>query len=85
MMKRVLRSPQFSQALHTLTMALRDGGLPGIAQALSITPENGGYLQGSGMPLGGDQAVRAFIEGVRRSITGSDKSSRETLSDSSDS
>ncbi|KAG6002625.1 hypothetical protein E4U21_002931 [Claviceps maximensis] len=66
LLKKVLRSPQFHQALGTLTMALRDGGLPGVADALGVRVENGGYIVGSQMPLGGGQAVKAFVEGVKR-------------------
>ncbi|KAG5928499.1 hypothetical protein E4U42_000571 [Claviceps africana] len=73
LLKKVLRSPQFNQALGTLTMALRDGGLPGVADALGVKVENGGYLVGSQMPLGGGQAVRAFVEGVRKTAKDSDK------------
>lgn len=49
-------------------MALRDGGLPGVADALGIRVENGGYMQGSGMPLGGGQAVKVFVDGVRKTV-----------------
>ncbi|KAG6014792.1 hypothetical protein E4U43_006119 [Claviceps pusilla] len=66
LLKKVLRSPQFHQALGTLTMALRDGGLPGVADALGVRVENGGYMVGSQMPLGGGQAVKAFIDGVKQ-------------------
>ncbi|EJP69605.1 adhesion regulating molecule [Beauveria bassiana ARSEF 2860] len=64
---RVLRSPQFHQALGTLTMALRDGGLPTIAEALGVNLENGGYIQQGGMPLGGGYAVKAFVDGIVKS------------------
>ncbi|CAI6095608.1 unnamed protein product [Clonostachys chloroleuca] len=68
LLKKVLRSPQFHQALGTLTQALRDGGLPSIADALGINVENGGYLSSGGMPLGGGQAVEAFVEGVKKTV-----------------
>ncbi|TWU77829.1 hypothetical protein ED733_002159 [Metarhizium rileyi] len=68
LLKKVLRSPQLNQALGILTTALRDGGLPGVADALGIRVQNGGYMHGSGMPLGGDQAVRAFVEGVKTTV-----------------
>ncbi|XWW92594.1 hypothetical protein V2A60_000519 [Cordyceps javanica] len=64
---RVLRSPQFHQALGALTMALRDGGLPTIADALGVNIENGGYIQQGGMPLGGGLAVKAFVDGIIKS------------------
>ncbi|KAI0383836.1 proteasome complex subunit Rpn13 ubiquitin receptor-domain-containing protein [Hypomontagnella monticulosa] len=68
LLEKVLRSPQFHQSLSSLTMAIRDGGLPSIADALSIKVENGGYLRGSQMPLGGGDAVEAFVEGVKKSV-----------------
>lgn len=64
---RVLRSPQFHQALGALTSALRDGGLPSIADALGVSVENGGYIQQGGMSLGGGQAVKAFVDGIAKS------------------
>ncbi|KAI1437547.1 proteasome complex subunit Rpn13 ubiquitin receptor-domain-containing protein [Xylaria sp. CBS 124048] len=64
----VLRSPQFHQSLASLTMALRDGGLPTVSEALSIKVENGGYMRGSQMPLGGGEAVEAFVEGVKKKV-----------------
>lgn len=69
LLKKVLRSPQFHQALGVLTMALRDGGLPSVADALSVKVENGGYFQGSGMPMGGGQAIKAFVDGITKSVT----------------
>lgn len=68
LLKKVVRSPQFSQALGTLTMALRDGGLPTVADALGIRVENGGYFQDGSVPLGGGQAVKAFVDGVKKTI-----------------
>ena len=67
-LERVLRSPQFHQALTSLTMALRDGGLPTVAEALRVPVANGGYIPGAGMPLGGGFAVEAFVEGVRKKV-----------------
>lgn len=68
LLNKVLRSPQFHQALASLTMALRDGGLPGVADALGVKVENGGYLGNGGMPMGGGQAVKAFVEGVKKTV-----------------
>jgi len=68
-LRRVLRSPQFSQSLSSLTIALRDGGLPSISEALNIPVRNGGYLRHGGVPLGGGEAVEVFLEGVRDSVT----------------
>ena len=67
-LKRVLRSPQFSQSLATLTIALRDGGLPSISEALNVPVKNGGFLRRGGVPLGGGDAVEAFVEGVQEQI-----------------
>lgn len=68
LLEKVLRSPQFHQSLASLTMALRDGGLPSIAEALGVKVENGGYMRGGSMPLGGGEAVEAFVEGVKKSV-----------------
>ncbi|KAL2180280.1 proteasome complex subunit Rpn13 ubiquitin receptor-domain-containing protein [Thermothelomyces heterothallicus CBS 202.75] len=68
LLKRVLRSPQFSQSLASLTMALRDGGLPSISEALGIAVENGGLVRGGTVPLGGGDAVEAFVEGVKKTV-----------------
>lgn len=65
MLRKVLRSPQFMQSLGSLTGALRDGGLPTISEALGIPTRNGGYVRGSGVPLGGGDAVEAFLDGVK--------------------
>ncbi|KAI5466381.1 proteasome complex subunit Rpn13 ubiquitin receptor-domain-containing protein [Mariannaea sp. PMI_226] len=73
LLRKVLRSPQFSQALGSLTMALRDGGLPGIADALGVKVAHGGYIPGGGMPLGGGQAVEAFVEGVKKTVKEEDE------------
>jgi 26S proteasome regulatory subunit N13 len=67
-LKTVLRSPQFHQSLTSLTLALRDGGLPSVSEALGVKVENGGRLKGSAVPLGGGEAVEAFVEGVKRSV-----------------
>jgi len=67
-LKRVLRSPQFHQSLGSLTVALRDGGLPSIADALGIKLQNGGLVRGGSVPLGGGEAVEAFVEGVKKSV-----------------
>ena len=68
LLEKVLRSPQFHQSLSSLTMALRDGGLPSISEALGVKVENGGYMRGGSMPLGGGDAVEAFVEGVKKSV-----------------
>jgi 26S proteasome regulatory subunit N13 len=67
-LRRVLRSPQFTQSLGSLTVALRDGGLPSISEALKIPVENGGFMRRGGVPLGGGDAVEAFLEGIRRQV-----------------
>ena len=67
-LRRILRSPQFSQSLSSLTGALRDGGLPTISEALKIPVKNGGYINRGGVPLGGGDAVEAFLNGVKDSV-----------------
>lgn len=68
LLEKVLRSPQFHQSLASLTMAIRDGGLPSISEALGVKVENGGCVQGGSVPLGGGEAVEAFVEGVKKSV-----------------
>ena len=68
LLKQVLRSPQFHQSLGSLTMALRDGGLPSIADALEVKVQNGGLVRGGSVPLGGGDAVEAFVEGVKKFV-----------------
>lgn len=68
LLKRVLRSPQFHQSLGSLTMAIRDGGLPSIAEALGVKLEHGGLVRGGSVPLGGGEALEAFIEGVKKTV-----------------
>lgn len=68
LLKKVLRSPQFTQSLASLTVALRDGGLPTIAEALGISVENGGLVRGGSVPLGGGDAVEAFVDGVKKTV-----------------
>lgn len=75
-LRRVLRSPQFAQNLSSLTIALRDGGLPSISDALNIPVRNGGYMRRGGMPLGGREAVEAFVEGVKDAAQKGDEHSR---------
>ncbi|KAM5445494.1 hypothetical protein MaudCBS49596_007478 [Microsporum audouinii] len=72
-LRKVLRSPQFAQSLGSLTMAIRDGGLPSISDALKIPVQNGGFMRRGGVPLGGGEAVKAFVEGVRQQVEGSQK------------
>ncbi|KAJ5135683.1 26S proteasome complex ubiquitin receptor subunit Rpn13 [Penicillium bovifimosum] len=67
-LRKVLRSPQFMQSLASLTVALRDGGLPSISEALQIPVANGGFMRRGGVPLGGGDAVDAFLDGVRRHV-----------------
>lgn len=68
LLKKVLRSPQFTQSLASLTIALRDGGLPNISTALGVQVENGGMVRGGTVPLGGGDAVEAFVEGVKKTV-----------------
>ncbi|SPQ18088.1 20660899-b1ea-4bb9-983b-2ce9e60d68e9 [Thermothielavioides terrestris] len=68
LLKKVLRSPQFTQSLASLTVALRDGGLPSIAEALRIPVRGGGLIPGGSVPLGGGEAVEAFVEGMKLKV-----------------
>ncbi|RMZ82563.1 hypothetical protein DV738_g1470, partial [Chaetothyriales sp. CBS 135597] len=68
-LRRVLRSPQFVQSLASLTIALRDGGLPTVSGALGIPVKNNGYMRRGGVPLGGGEAVEAFVDGVKEMDT----------------
>lgn len=72
-LRKVLRSPQFSQSLGSLTTALRDGGVPSISEALTIPVENGGFIRRGGVPLGGGEAVEAFLKGVKASVQKKDE------------
>ncbi|KAK5159968.1 hypothetical protein LTS14_002074 [Recurvomyces mirabilis] len=67
-LKKALRSPQFTQSLGSLTVALRDGGLPMIGEALGLKVRNGGVIRGGSLPVGGGEAVEAFVEGVRATV-----------------
>ncbi|KAJ5767208.1 uncharacterized protein N7511_004824 [Penicillium nucicola] len=71
-LRKVLRSPQFTQSLASLTVALRDGGLPSISEALQIPVANGGFMRRGGVPLGGGDAVDAFLDGVRQHVKDKD-------------
>lgn len=68
LLKKVLRSPQFHQSLDSLSLALREGGLPSIAEALGIEVENGGVVRGGAVPLGGGEAVEAFVNGFKKKV-----------------
>lgn len=72
LLKKVLRSPQFHQSLDSLSLALREGGLPSIAEALGIEVENGGVVRGGAVPLGGGEAVEAFVNGFKKKVQGSE-------------
>lgn len=76
-LRRVLRSPQFSQSLSSLTVALRDGGLPSISEALNISVQNGGFVHRGGVPLGGGDAVEAFINGVKQHVSKTNPQARQ--------
>lgn len=70
---KVLRSPQFTQSLGSLTTALRDGGLPTISDALKIKVENGGFIRHGSVPLGGGEAVEAFLKGIKTTVEAEQK------------
>ncbi|KAI5209820.1 hypothetical protein AUEXF2481DRAFT_5804 [Aureobasidium subglaciale EXF-2481] len=68
LLQRVLRSPQLNQSLGSLTFALRDGGLPMVSEALGVKVQNGGMVKHGSVPLGGGEAVEAFVEGVKKGV-----------------
>ncbi|KAK8191316.1 proteasome complex subunit Rpn13 ubiquitin receptor-domain-containing protein [Phyllosticta capitalensis] len=72
-LKRVLHSPQLQQSLQSLTVALRDGGLPSVSEALRIKVDNGGFVRRGGVPLGGGDAVEAFLKGVKTTVEEEEK------------
>ena len=73
-LRKTLRSPQFSQSLGSLTQALRDGGLPSISDALKIPVANGGFIKpGSGVPMDGGDAMEAFVKGVKTKVESKEK------------
>jgi hypothetical protein len=39
-----------------------------VSSALKIDVQNGGFMRGGGMPLGGGEAVKAFVEGVKKTV-----------------
>ncbi|MCJ1360442.1 MAG: adhesion regulating molecule 1 [Icmadophila ericetorum] len=67
-LRKTLHSPQFSQSLSSLTMALRLGGLPSISEALQIKVKNGGFVGRAGVPMGQGDAVEAFVEGTKTAV-----------------
>lgn len=70
---RVLRSPQLHQSLGSLTQAIRDGGLPLVSQSLGLKVANGGNVRGGNVPMGGGEAVEAFVEGVKKTVEEEEK------------
>jgi 26S proteasome regulatory subunit N13 len=83
LLERVFRSPQLHQSLGSLTMAIRDGGLPMVAESLGVKVENGGLIKGGQMPLGEGQAVEAFLEGVKKTVKEEDENNGEESMDTS--
>ena len=79
LLKKVLRSPQFAQSLGSLTAALRDGGVPGISEALKVPVENGGFNKDSGLPLGGGEAIEAFLKGIKAYMEKRDDDEEERM------
>ena len=67
-LNKVLRSPQFSQSLSSLTDAISDGGLPTISEALKVPMEHGGYNPGGAVPLEGANAIDSFLKGMKKKV-----------------
>jgi 26S proteasome regulatory subunit N13 len=78
-LRRVIRSPQFSQSLSSLTIALRDGGLPSLSEALNVPVRNGGFMRRGGVPLGGGDAVEAFLDGVKEFVEKEDGAEKNDM------
>ncbi|KIY02175.1 uncharacterized protein Z520_02313 [Fonsecaea multimorphosa CBS 102226] len=68
MLRKVLHSPQFAQSLASLTIALREGGLPIVSETFKIPVRNGGYLRHGGVPMGGGEAMEAFLAGIKKDV-----------------
>ena len=52
-----------------MTSALRDGGLPGVSEALGVKVKGGGWFdRGRGLPVTEGAAVEAFLEGVLKGV-----------------
>ena len=62
-------------------MALRDGGLPSVSEALHIKVKNGGFTRHGGQPLGGGEAVAAFVEGVKNTVKEEDERNKDGRTD----
>jgi 26S proteasome regulatory subunit N13 len=67
-LRKVFHSPQLQQSLGSLTVAIRDGGLPMIAEGLKLKVEHGGLVRGATVPMGGGSAVEGFVEGVKKTV-----------------
>ena len=44
-----------------------------IGEALGLKVENGGLIRGGSMPLGGGDAVEAFVNGVKKTVEEEEK------------
>ncbi|KAF1990740.1 hypothetical protein K402DRAFT_389659 [Aulographum hederae CBS 113979] len=84
LLTKILRSPQLSQSMGSLTAALRDGGLPMVGEALGLggKVKGGGYK--GGMPMEGGEAVEAFLEGVKGFVEEETKKNGEGQGDRMD-
>ena len=84
-LEKVLRSPQFTQALSSITSAIRDGGLPSVAEALgvSLAQEGGGYVPGTREAVNGGHAVEVFLRGVKRAAEEEERKKQDGSGDGS--
>lgn len=48
-----------------------------IGEALGLKVENGGLIRGGSMPLGGGEAVEAFVKGVKDSSADKEEDKKE--------
>ena len=65
-LERVLRSPQLTQALGSITSAIRDGGLTSVSEALGVRLEGRGVVPGTGQVVNGGAAVEVFLDAVKK-------------------
>ncbi|EPS42555.1 hypothetical protein H072_3488 [Dactylellina haptotyla CBS 200.50] len=72
LLRKVLHSPQFAQATAMLTVALREGGLRGVADSLGVKLD----LANAGAQGG----VEIFVESIKKGAEGEDDEGDTTMS-----
>lgn len=64
--KRVLQTPQFSQSLVSLSVAIREGGIAGVAESLRVPINLNEARQGTDL-------VEVFVNGVKKEVEDENK------------